>query len=71
MFSLELQVDVEALLRDRALARLGTAHVEGHAVREDADLLEAERLVAPGALRLVTNYQVGALQLALFDLRVQ
>ena len=69
--SLSLDIDVEALLGNGALTGLGAAHVEGHAVREDPDLLEAERFVAPGALCLVADHQVGALELALLDLRVE
>ena len=65
-------VDVKPLLRDGALVRvLRAAHVESHAVREDPDLLEAKRFVAPRALRLVTDHQVGALELALLNLCVE
>ena len=65
------RVDVEALLGDGALVRLCTAHVERHTMREDSDLLETKRFVAPGALSLVPDHEIGTLQLSLLNLGVE
>jgi len=66
------RVDVEPLLRDRALVRvLGAAHVERHAVREDADLLVAQLLVADGAVVVFTDDQIRCFQLLLLLLGIE
>ena len=64
-------VDVEALLRDGTLVGLCAAHVERHTMREDSDLLETKRFVAPGALSLVPDHEIGTLQLSFFNLGVE
>ena len=65
------RVDVEALLRDGTLVGLCAAHVERHTMREDSDLLETKRFVAPGTLSLVPDHEIGTLQLSLLNLGVE
>jgi hypothetical protein len=56
------RVHVEALSSDWALLWvLGASHMEGHSVREDPDLLEAQLTFAYLALSVLANHQISCL----------
>ena len=57
--ALSNRVNIKPLFGNGALVWFGTPHVEGHTMRENPDLFEAEGLVAPRAFSLISDYKIG------------